>query len=413
MIRNYEIIEIIKETQKKTIYKTRNNKDNQIYVLKEIKLDDENEKNNIVKNFQNHLKLKSEYVIEAKNYFFEYNNKIVLTMEYADQGDLSQKIKGYKEINQYLSEKEIWNIFYHILKGLEDLHDKKIIHRNLQSSNILLFSDGRAKIGNLNMSIIQDERLMRDNYNFVNHCYAPPEIWKKSLYTNKIDIWSLGCILYEMITLNLPFGNERISLYHKIMNVEINKKLFPQKFSEELLEMVSILIQKNMENRPICKDILKHKYLKKRYCKDPFNVNSFLQRENMKDSSLDITIASIITQINKPIRSNRFKQSDNTGNSISNNLPVYISQEKNNEKKLIVNNSKYGYNLNNSNNSSEQYSALYTNNILNNKSSIKDPYYNDSYSNSKDKKKRETLEINGSNIIKNSNNKRINLKVFK
>lgn len=73
-------------------------------------------------------------------------------MEYADKGDLYQKITEYKKASVYFDESDIWRIFIQIAKGLKALHEMKILHRDLKSANVFLFGDGHAKLGDLNVS---------------------------------------------------------------------------------------------------------------------------------------------------------------------------------------------------------------------------------------------------------------------
>ena len=79
------------------------------------------------------------------------------------------------------------------------------MHRDLKSDNIVLHKDGRVKIGDLNVSRVFTTNLM----NFTQTgtpSYASPEVWNNEMYTLQSDIWSLGCILYELLTLKLPFS---------------------------------------------------------------------------------------------------------------------------------------------------------------------------------------------------------------
>ncbi len=73
-------------------------------------------------------------------------------MEYAEKGDLYQKIVEYKKAASYFDEIDIWRIFIQLTKGLKALHDLKILHRDLKSANVFLFTDGSAKLGDLNVS---------------------------------------------------------------------------------------------------------------------------------------------------------------------------------------------------------------------------------------------------------------------
>ena len=73
-------------------------------------------------------------------------------MEYADKGDLYQKIVEFKKNACFFEESEIWKIFIQLVYGLKSLHDLKILHRDLKSANVFLFLDGTAKLGDLNVS---------------------------------------------------------------------------------------------------------------------------------------------------------------------------------------------------------------------------------------------------------------------
>ena len=64
-----------------------------------------------------------------------------LVMEYADNGDVFQKICSYQKRETYIKEKKIWYIFIQIVRGLKALHDRKILHRDMKSANIFLYRD--------------------------------------------------------------------------------------------------------------------------------------------------------------------------------------------------------------------------------------------------------------------------------
>ena len=78
----------------------------------------------------------------------------------------------------------------------------KILHRDLKSANVFLTRDGIVKLGDLNVS--KKVKSMCQTQTGTPY-YASPEIWKDQPYDKKSDIWSLGCVLYEAITLKPPF----------------------------------------------------------------------------------------------------------------------------------------------------------------------------------------------------------------
>ena len=136
-------------------------------------------------------------------------------MEFANQGDLQSKIKKAATMKTKISETDIWNVGYHCLEGLLKLHEANIIHRDIKPANIF-FHNGIAKIGDLNVA-----KHLKDPFTVTQTgtpYYASPEVWSEEPYNFKSDIWSLGCVLYEMAMQKPPFRAETPDkLYKKIM----------------------------------------------------------------------------------------------------------------------------------------------------------------------------------------------------
>ena len=261
---NFEIIEKIGEGSYSTVYKVKRKIDNQIYALKKVKLSKlkEKEKNNSLTEVRILASVQSKYVISYKEAFFdEKDSTLGIVMDYADNGDLYQKIKEKKKKKQYFSEDLIWKIFIQLVKGLKALHDLKILHRDLKSANVFLFKNGDVKLGDMNVSKVAKMGLGYTQTG--TPYYASPEVWKDLPYDNKSDIWSLGCVLYEMITLNPPFRARTMDeLYRKIINGTIDN--LPSQYSKDLYMVILMLLKVNPNKRPNCIDILNNKFVKKR-----------------------------------------------------------------------------------------------------------------------------------------------------
>ena len=128
----------------------------------------------------------------------------------------------HKKNETLFEEKEIWNTLIQILLGLKELHSRKIFHRDLKSANIFLSKSGAVKVGDLNVSKIAKKGLLYTQTG--TPYYASPEVWKDKPYDHKSDIWSLGCIMYEMATLKPPFRAENMEgLYKKVIKSSINR----------------------------------------------------------------------------------------------------------------------------------------------------------------------------------------------
>ena len=279
---NFDIMEKLGEGSYSTVYKVKRKEDDKIYALKKVKLLNLNEKEKI--NSLNEVRIlasvKSNYVISYKEAFFdEKDSTLGIVMEYADNGDLYKKILEYKNKKKFFEEVEIWKIFIQLVKGLKALHDLQILHRDLKSANVFLFKDGHAKLGDLNVSKVARRGLGYTQTG--TPYYASPEIWKDLPYDNKSDIWSLGCVLWEMITLHPPFRAKNMDeLYKKVLSGDIGN--IPENFSKDLYEVVLLLMKVNSNKRPTCNDILNNVHVKKRI---EF-LNTINNKENDQDNGI-------------------------------------------------------------------------------------------------------------------------------
>ncbi|CAG9315583.1 unnamed protein product [Blepharisma stoltei] len=203
-------------------------------------------------------------------------------MEYADGGDLHTKIKNHILCNTSFPESQIWTIFIQLIRGLKALHDNKILHRDLKSANIFMCSDGTVKIGDMNIAKISKNGFA--NTMVGTPFYASPEIWQYQTYNLKSDMWSLGCIIYEMITLHPPFiASDIKSLYKKISLG--NYKRLPTQYSTDLNNIVRQLLSIKPEFRPSCSRLLNmHEVLKNAELKEDSSSICLLKTIRIKDS---------------------------------------------------------------------------------------------------------------------------------
>jgi len=256
---NFEIIKKLGSGTFAKVYKVRRRKDNQIYALKKVQILNlsEKQKTNSLNEIRVLASIKSKYIVNYKEAFLDgMDSTLCLVMEYADKGDLSQLITKHKESNTNFKEKEIWKIFIHLVKGLKSLHDLNILHRDIKSSNIFLFSDGTAKLGDLNVcKILSKNNLGKTQAG--TPCYASPEVWMEKPYGLKSDIWSLGCVLYEMVTLKCPFSsNNVVELFNKILISDFKLNKIPKEFSSDLSYIIEHMIKFEPEKRISCEQIL-------------------------------------------------------------------------------------------------------------------------------------------------------------
>ena len=139
-----------------------------------------------------------------------------LIMEYADCGDMYADIVQNQKEGRQPEEDWVWKMVIQMFRGLKALHSLKILHRDMKSANIFLSNEKQvAKIGDLNVSKVAKKGLLYTQTG--TPYYASPEVWRDNPYDHKSDIWSIGCVIYEMVTLKPPFRAETMEgLYKKV-----------------------------------------------------------------------------------------------------------------------------------------------------------------------------------------------------
>ena len=136
------------------------------------------------------------------------NDWIWIYQELAEK-DLASYLKDMKVINM-----ERWT--KDIMRGLGFLHSNCIIHSDIKSPNVLIFVDGRLKLTDFSLSFVKEwKEINYTDYSsgkwdrtICTATHRAPEIWLKKEYNHKVDIWSLGCLFFEMANrVNLFSGN--------------------------------------------------------------------------------------------------------------------------------------------------------------------------------------------------------------
>ncbi|XP_074942281.1 serine/threonine-protein kinase Nek5 [Phalacrocorax aristotelis] len=188
-------------------------------------------------------------------------NKLYIVMEYCDGGDLMKRINMQHGV--LFDEDQILTWFVQISLGLKHIHDKKILHRDVKAQNIFLSNNGKvAKLGDFGIA-----RQLNSTMEFAHTCvgtpyYLSPEICENRPYNNKTDIWSLGCVLYELCALKHPFeGNSLHQLVLKICRGHFHP--VSPNYSYDLRILISQLFKISPKDRPSINSVLRKPFLQK------------------------------------------------------------------------------------------------------------------------------------------------------
>jgi NIMA (never in mitosis gene a)-related kinase len=192
--------------------------DGQIYAIKTVKISQLNtkEQENALNEVRVLASISHPNIIGYKEAFYDSDTQTLnIVMEYAEDGDLESKIKTHFKNKTYFPENEIWSYLIQMIEGLKALHDIKTMHRDLKSANVFLMKNGQVKLGDLNVSKVVKMGMLQTQTG--TPYYASPEVWADKPYDYKSDIWSVGCVLYELCALKPPFrGNNIKELYASV-----------------------------------------------------------------------------------------------------------------------------------------------------------------------------------------------------
>lgn len=126
-----------------------------------------------------------------------------------------------------------------MLSGLHNLHRHKIVHRDIKCANVFLSKEGVVKLGDLNVSKIAKLGIMKTQTG--TPYYASPEVWLDKPYSSKCDIWSLGCVIYELTALSPPFlAKDMKGLYARV--TKGTYPAIPKHFSQDLANVISFML---------------------------------------------------------------------------------------------------------------------------------------------------------------------------
>ncbi|MGH0175235.1 UNVERIFIED_CONTAM: hypothetical protein FKN15_069887 [Acipenser sinensis] len=206
----YTVLKVIGEGSYGQALLVQPRKESEKYVLKEIRLP---KTQSGIQSSRNEAillaKMKHPNIVIFRE-SFEAEGHLYIVMEFCAGGDLMQKLKWQK--GSLFPEDMILNWFTQICLGTKYIHEQRVLHRDLKSKNIFLTDKGTIKLGDFGSACILNSPEAYACTYVGTPYYVSPEIWDSKPYNNKSDVWSLGCVLYELCTLKHPFSPQRALL---------------------------------------------------------------------------------------------------------------------------------------------------------------------------------------------------------
>lgn len=182
-----------------------------------------------------------------------------LIMEIVPNGELFDYVVAHGRVKENTARK----FFYQVASGIDYLHSNNVIHRDLKPENLLLDADCNIKIADFGFS-----NIIRPGKLFSTFCgspiYAPPEIILEKRYSGPaVDIWSLGVILFVLVTGSLPWKLEKTGRIADIDRLLVGKYNIPSDvdISDNCKDLISRMIVADSDKRAPMQIILAHPWL--------------------------------------------------------------------------------------------------------------------------------------------------------
>jgi len=247
-IGKYELISKVAQGGMGALYKARHPTLDRVVLLKKLTLRGSSQ---FVERFKREARLmmdfKNDHIVQVYDHFKEGSSYFIVE-EFVDGVSLDALIRR----ERYLGNEAAMLILYEVAKALKYAHDKQVIHRDIKPSNILISNQGEVKLVDFGIATSLEESedsLTRDGTVLGTPCYIPPEqIDDARNVDRRADIYSLGVVLYEMLTGRTPFPGTFTA--ETIAQIHRGRYTPPRRLNPRIAPILRKIVRKSMRVRP-------------------------------------------------------------------------------------------------------------------------------------------------------------------
>jgi len=253
----FDIICKLGEGSYGSVFKALHKESGQVLAIKQVPV--ESDLGEIIKEISIMQQCDSLYVVKYYGSYFK-GSDLWIVMEYCGGGSVSDIMRLRKKT---LKETEIATILKDTLEGLVYLHARRKIHRDIKAGNILLNSEGHAKLADFGVAGQLTDTMAKRNTVIGTPFWMAPEVIQEIGYDCLADIWSLGITALEMAEGKPPYGDiHPMRAIFMIPTKPPPSFRDPDKWSTELIDFVSRCLVKNPEHRSTAAELLQHEFIK-------------------------------------------------------------------------------------------------------------------------------------------------------
>ncbi|KAG1679973.1 hypothetical protein FOA52_007037 [Chlamydomonas sp. UWO 241] len=266
--------------------------DGEQVVVKEVRVADMDQKGRL--DALKEVKLLSEFDHVNIIHYYECvleDGCLNIVMEYAGHGDLSDVVNKHAAEKRPLTEDVIMFWFVQVVLALYHVHSKNILHRDLKSQNIFIAEGNILKLGDFGIARVLSSDTDLASTVIGTPYYLSPEICEDRPYNRKSDIWSLGCLLYELCTLKHAFTGQCLPAV--IMRILSGKyPPVPTRYPSHLRNLVDSMLKQDPKARPTVDAILRQAYVRSHVERYAQHVMALSPPEQQPSLGIDVRVSS-------------------------------------------------------------------------------------------------------------------------
>jgi NIMA (never in mitosis gene a)-related kinase 2 len=303
----YEVLQLIGTGSFGSVSKIKRKSDGHVMVWKEINFGrmSEKEKTQLVSEVNIIRELRNPFIVKYHDRIVhKASTKLYIIMEYCGGGDLENVIKRCRRERTNIDEGLIWRVLAQSVLALKDCHrrvennvKKPILHRDLKPGNILLDNDKNIKMADFGLAKELSSKSQLAKTNLGTPYYMAPEIINEKDYDEKADIWSLGCLIYQLAALKPPFDGA--NAYKLGMNINAGRySRIPNKYSQELMNVIARMLQLQPRKRPSVEELEVAPGISNamRSARNIVNIYNQQQSLNIRNKELKVKEAAVLTK---------------------------------------------------------------------------------------------------------------------